>query len=1096
MTRTSPAPWAALFLALLSLYPSAPAQAQGVTTAAVSGKVTDPDGNPLSGSAVKVTNEATGVVRGSVADAAGQYYVPGLQVGGPYTAEASSIGYAASSRGDIQLTLGQKLVLNFELQVQAVAVAGITVVGDPTVTQVINAGRTGAEQLVTDNQIRNLPTITRNFTDFISLSPLVGAGGGATSVGQQNNRFNNIQIDGAITQDLFGLGATGQPGGQAGARSISIEAVKEYQVLTAPFDVRQSGFSGGLINAVTKSGTNQFRVSGYGFMRNESFVRENLAVAGRDVPIGDFKNRLVGGTISGPLVQDRAHFFVAGEFEADERPSSGIAIGREAPAVTGIDPAKADSFATLLTQKGVQPLSFGARTIENPNNNLFGRIDAQLTPTHALTLRHNWVKAEDDNVQDRSATGTRYSFESNGYFFESNTNSTVAQLNSTFSNGSYNELIAGWTRIRDRRSPETRYPVVEVRVTSTIDGKPVNKFLRAGAEFFSQANELDQDSWELTDNFSFSKGDHRITVGVHDEIFKFRNLFAPGSIGQWDFGSLTDFANNKPNRYSRNPPFQPGLDLNARFTVNQFALYAQTEWTGLKNVVVTGGLRYDIPFVGDEPAANAKFAAAFDPAKNAKFGQAFPDAFARSTDEVASGNGILSPRLGFNWDIHGDRTAEVRGGVGIFTGRHPYVWLSNIFSNNGLQQVTINCTTAATIPDFTLDPANQPSTCKAAGLPEPPRAAINLIDPDFKYPHHLRADLAVDHELPFGVVGTVEFLYNKARKQIFLRELNVDFSKPVSTTQGGRPVFGTQRAGALAAGAGNNNLATPNRLSNDFLQVVELTNSDQDRAWSLTLQAQKRYARGLELNGSYTYADAKDVSGLTSSIATSNIGFNPVKGSPNAPELATSDYETRHKVVLSGSYDVRSWLTWSVFYVGNAGDGYSYTYDGDVNADGYEAPNANNRNNDLLYVPTGPTDITLTSAADWARIDAYINGEQCLRENRGKIMSRNACFEPWHNRVDTRLTFRVPTVRGQRAELIFDVFNVLNLINKDWGLNEGVLFQTIELLELRGWDVANNRGIFRPAGGLRLDANNNPIVFQTFDPSSRWQAQLGIRYSF
>lgn len=1060
------------------LWHAAPATGQGVTTAAISGCVTDTDGTPLEGIVVQVTNESTGISNGAVSDADCRFFVPGLQVGGPYTVEASGLGYATSRRPDLRLTLGQNLALEFRLQPEALEVAAVTVELDPTVSQLINPDRTGASQLVSQNFLDNLPTVTRNFTDFISLSPLVGAGGGATSVGNQNNRFNNIQIDGVVVQDNFGLGATGQPGGQANARSITIEAVKEYQVLVAPFDVRQSGFTGGLINAVTKTGTNEWVASGYLFYKNEDFVRENLRIGPNDVAFGEFENDLIGGTVGGPVIRDRVHFFAAAEFEEDERPSPGVAIGREDPTQTGINPADAERFADLLLEKGVEPGSIGERTVRNPNTNLFGRIDAQLNPNHSLVFRVNRVNAEDDNVQDRTAGGTVYSLESNGYFFESTTYSYVGQLNSTFRNGLFNELTGGYTRITDRRTPEQNYPVIEVAVPNTSGAG--TKSLRAGAEFFSQGNELDQDSWEITDNLSFSRGDHRITLGFHDESFKFRNLFDPGRIGQWNFSSLDDFASNNPNQFIRNVPFEPGLDVNARFTVNQVALYGQTEWSGIPDIVLTAGLRYDVPFVLDDPPANT----------------AFEEALGRSTSEVASGNGVFSPRLGFNWDVNGANATQVRGGVGVFTGRHPYVWLSNLYTNTGLLTVNVSCRSASNnVPTFTLDPSNQPTTCAGTGIPAPPLAAVNVIDPDFEYPHNWRFDVAVDQVLPWGIVGTAEFLYTKSRKQIFLRELNVDFDNPESVTQGGRPVFGTHQFEVLPPGGSNTRLATPNRISDGFLQVVELGNSDEDRTYSMTFQAQKRYSDGLELNGSYTFSDAEDISGLTSSIATSNIGFNPVRGNPNTPERATSDYETRHKLVLGGSYDITSWFGWSLFWVGTSGDKYSYTYDGDVNADGYEAANASGRNNDLLYVPTGPTDITLVDPAAWTDINAYIESEECLSENRGEILSRNVCEEPWRNRVDTRFTFRIPTFSAQNVELTFDVLNFLNLLNEDWGLNEGVQFQTIELLALRGWDDANNRGIFQPAGGLRLDENSNANPFQTFDPSSRWQAQFGLKYA-
>jgi hypothetical protein len=420
------------------------------------------------------------------------------------------------------------------------------------------------------------------------------------------------------------------------------------------------------------------------------------------------------------------------------------------------------------------------------------------------------------------------------------------------------------------------------------------------------------------------------------------------------------------------------------------------------------------------------------------------------------------------------------------------VWLSNLYGMTGRSTVSFTCRASDNnLPAFTLDPVNQPASCSGAGIPSPPRAVINLVDEDFEFPSAWRFDVAVDRELPWGVVGTAEFLYTKYRKQIFLQEINVD-KNPVSTTQGGRPVFGTHRAGEDTGN--NNDIALPNYLHPEFFQTVLLTNSDQDRAWNLILQAQKRYSDGLELNASYTFSDAEDISGLTSSIATSNVGFNPVAGNPNDPPLATSNYQQTHKIVLGGSYDVTDWFTWSLIYVGNSGDKYTYVYNGDVNADAFEATTASDRVNDLLYVPIDANDITLLDPADWEELDAYIETEACLSEARGRIIERNVCDAPWRNRFDTRLTFKIPTIGGQHGELVWDIFNVGNLLNEDWGRSSGVNFGTIELLALRGWDEENNRGIF-DINRLNVGDDGGADPFTVFDTASRWQMQFGVRYA-
>ncbi|MFN2383608.1 MAG: carboxypeptidase regulatory-like domain-containing protein [Gemmatimonadota bacterium] len=1056
---------------------AAPLAAQGVTTAAISGTITNSQtGAPVEGIVVQVVNASTGYANGAVSNDAGRYFVSGLQVGGPYRVEASGLGYGVDIREGLQLTLGQNLPLDFALRPEAVELAAVAVTVDPTVGQIINPGRTGQQTLVTEKMIANRPSIGRNFTDFLGTSPLSGAGGGSTSLAGSNNRFNSIQLDGVVTQDLFGLGSTGQPGGQAGARSISIEAVKEYQVSAAPYDVRKSGFTGGLVNAVTKTGTNEWKASAFGYYRDQDFVRENLTVDGEDITFGEFENKLYGGTLGGPIVKDRVHFFAAAEIEESTRPGGDVAIGVTTPEETHLAEADAQAINAKLEQLGVSGGGFGAVTVENPNTNFFGRVDAQLSQNHLLTLRHNYVSAEDDNVQNRGG-GSFYSFDSNFYFFESKTHSFVAAMNSTFGSDAFNELTFGYTRIRDSRTPATLFPQLLIRGLADPDGSGTST-VQVGSEFFSQANSLDQDSWEIKDNFSFGLGDdHRITLGVQDQIFKFRNLFLSGITGEWTFSNLAAFQAGTPASFRRNVLHPDVDDPNARFSVNNFSVYGQTEYTGIDDVVLTAGLRYDLPTMLDDPIRNEAVEAV--------------EAFGRNTSEMPSGNGTLSPRLGFNWDLGGAGVTQVRGGIGLFTGRQPFVWLSNLYTNTGLFSGTLSCS-GANIPVFTLDPDNQPAACGTAA-PSFPTPAVNTIDPDFEFPSVWRFDVADDRELPWNIVGTAEFVYSKYNKQIIYRELNVNFDDPVSITQGGRPVFGTHKAGPRGT-TPQQSIATPNRRSTAFHQVIDLTNSDQDRAWNFILQAQKQYSDNFEVSASYTLADAEDISGLTSSIATSNVGFNPVAGSTNDTPLRTSDYLQRHKFSVGGTWDVAPWLTWSAFYVANTGDKYSYVYDGDVNADGYENVVASNRFNDLLYVPTDANDITLVDPADWALLDTYIRTEPCLNENRGQILERNVCEEPWRHSLDTRFTFNIPAIRGHHAELVFDLFNVLNFLSEDWGRNQGVSNATIDLLELQGWDVANNRGIF-DLDNINLNAAGtaaDPLT--TFDTSSRWQAQVGLRY--
>ncbi len=1080
-----------------------PASAQGITTASVRGRVLDQSGEPIQGAVITLTNTSTGQRYQGISRADGLYNIENAAVGGPYTAEARLIGYQSMQRTGIVLSLSQIVELNLTMGRAAVQIEALTVTAqelDPLTAP----SRTGTGGFVSDSAVRRLPTLNRNFTDFIATVPQVASiQDDAPSLGGGHNRMNNIQIDGVSDNDLFGLGSTGQPGGQVDAKSITLEAVKEFQVLIAPFDIRQSGFSGGLINAVTKRGTNQWSGSAFWYYQRDGLVRDSLPA--NSVRFGDYRQDQRGLSFGGPIVRDRVHFFAAAEWQARETPNLGSTIGREAPTDVQVSADSAQRLVDILQGTyGVDAGSFRASTIGSPNKNFFGRLDVQLADNHVLTLRHNNVTASSDLGIFNTAGS--YEFTSNAYTINSNTNSSVLQVNSTLGGGKFfNEFRLGYLRIRDRRDPNVPFAALEVDNRSDIGGTIFNNTFNVGAERFSQRNRLNQDVFEITNDLTFARGRHTVTAGTHNEMIAFDNTFFHTSIGRWRFNSLADLANGTPREYFVQIPFAGVTDQTtagrADWSLWQLGFYLQDQWQATPNLRITAGVRVDVPILNDTPKANPPLE------QSAALGAALQ---ARGlgpirTDVIPSGNLHWSPRLGFNWAVDDDRMTVVRGGAGLFTGRPAYVWLSNAYTNTGRDIVTVTCrSSTGNVPPFNSTTIiTPPQDCVGVSGITVPRSQVNYFEEDFKFPQQLKASLAVDRRLVAGIIGTVEFLYTKGINTIYQQEMNIA-AAPLRTNAEGRQMFGSGFSG------GN---ITPTRVDPNFAHILRHTNRSDDRAIALTAQLQKRFDEGFEFNAAYTYQNVKDVTSLGSSIASSNFGFSPVSAgeNPNQKSLTRSRFDIPHRLVLSGTVNipipsVPTSLT--MIYVGQSGAPFTWTTRGDVNGDGYEAPEIGSRRNDIVYVPTA-TGLDFTPenidplAGDLARYNALIALQPCLEDARGSIPERNTCRNPWTNRLDASFRIGVGRAVGgmmHHLTLVGDIFNLPNLLNSDWGVVRGIsFFETRDVIELRGYDAINDRGIYRYRGPSILgetpeDAKRN--LESVSDLSSRWRMQLGLRWDF
>ncbi len=1038
-----------IFLFLLFLCGSV-SFGQGVTKASITGDIVDNNGAPLPGANIIAVHNPTGTQYGTSSREDGRYNMLGLRTGGPYTVTVSFVGFTTQEKTDVYLELGQEYGLDFTLADQSITLSGVTVVAESN--PILSENRTGASQAVSIKDIETLPTISRRFQDFAKLSPMFNAEN--YQAAGRSNKYNNIQIDGAYFNDAFGLGTTGTPGAQTLVNPISLDAVQEFQVVVAPFDVRQGGFTGGGINAITRSGTNKLSGSAFYYFRNESFVGD-ATFKDENQAFPEFKELQTGFRLGGPIMKDKMFFFLNGEITERDDPLSNVALEQ------GVEEAgsKAQRFADILKNTyGYDPGTFNTITAERPSQKLFGRIDYNISRDHKLSLRHNYVNSSRDRNEDRGRA-SRLTFSTYTHEIENETNSTVAELNSTFGNNMSNNLIVGFTSMRTKRAnkngdrPEIRVDESGVR-------------LLAGGDRFSSANELDQDIFEITNNFTYFAGDHTFTIGTHNEFLSIRNLFIEAFHGYYRFRSLDDLENGVLRSYQRRISVIPGeVQPSAEFSAYQFGIYAQDEWRVTPDLKLTLGVRVDIPTLPDEPDDNVKFRSYWTD---------------YSTSDVPSGNILFSPRLGFNWDITGDRSTQLRGGVGIFSGGINYVLISNNYSNTGTFYQDIVGGADIQNLQINMDPNNQPELGDPGTAAGGGRAELNVVDPDLKLPEVLRFNLGVDHQLPYDIVASADFIYSKTLNDFFIQKLNL--RPQTGTLADGRPVYG----------------GTDNGPDGSFADIWLLANTDEGYQYNLSVQLQRNVFRGLSGNVGYTFGRSEDINSMTSSRAVSNFRFNPIGGNPNDPELATSKFEVRHRVFFSLSYSAEfftnAMTTFSLFYNGQSGAPFSYMVDGDVNNDGRDT-------NDLFYIPAGDSEILLGSVDDngvytsdpamYTAFNQFIEANDYLKDNRGKMSERNADNSPWRDIFDIRIMQDIPDLWGMgHFQISLDVLNVLNLLNSEWGRWEQITFD-YNVVEAVGTDAASGQPVYE----FVAPQDNSPFSFADGE-ESRWAMQFGIRYSF
>jgi outer membrane receptor protein involved in Fe transport len=1033
-----------------------------VTTSSISGTVKSASGEPLSGATVKAVHTPTGTNYTTVSTREGVFNIVNMIPGGPYTIEISFVGYTAYSESDVTLRLGETTRIDPSLTPAGQQLTDV-VVAAARGSSISGRRKTGASTSIGREQIAGLPTLNRSLSDITRIVPQANG----NSFGGASNRFNNITIDGAVNNDVFGLAGNGTPGGQAGTTPISLDAIQEVQVVLAPYDITYGNFTGAGINAVTRSGTNSLEGSVYYFFRSEGTVGKDPATKLKTPEFGD---KQYGIRLGGPIIKNKLFFFVNAELARRNAPTTNNA--GETNALITLDEAQ-DIAEDVATRFGYDVGGYNAFDAKTQSDKFFGRIDWNINDKHRLTVRHNYIDAFDDNI---SRSRTQFRFGNNTYRFNNKQNITVAELRSRFSNTLSNNLIVGMHRIRDFRSTYgALFPSVEITHN--------NGTIQFGTERSSTANELDQDIFEITDNLKLFKGKHTFTFGTHNEFFKFRNLFINNLNGRWRYQTLNDWYDDYPRQFDVTFSANKGASTrpSATFKAAQLGFYVQDEIQFNSQFRLTAGVRVDVPIIGTKPAYN--------PIVDSTFAGKY------STTNTPSGQLLFAPRVGFNWDVTGDRSKIFRGGIGIFSGRVPFVWISNQFSNSGmlLKTTAITDSDPQNPPDLVNNGEFEPDVAAQDGIGAAGNSfEVNLAEKDFKLPQVLRADLGLDVVLPGGINATFEVIYSKTINNVFYEDINL--TDPVGIAD---PAYNNGADDRIAFGGSNN----ARRKNPAITNAILISNTSKGYTYNLGVTLNKSW-KNLFVQVAYNHNSANDVNSGANSTALSNWEFVQVVGNPNAAPLATSNYELKHRFTgvmsLNFNYAKHFKTSLALFYNGNSGQVFTYLVNGDPNSDGRFG-------NDLLYVPRDASEINFIEILDrnnnvlftrdeqQTAFQAFIDNDKYLSKTRGTYTERNGRSTPWEHVIDARLTqdFFV-NAGGKRhtLQLTFDVFNLTNLLNRDWGRTYFVTNQASTIL------TALNR-TSGPVAYRGKGYNFTPgSVPWTLSFGSRWQGQVGIRYLF
>lgn len=1080
-----------------------------VTTSEMAGRVTDQQGKPLAGVTVEAVHQPTGTRYAAQTNSDGRYVLPLLRVGGPYSVKTSLPGFTDQSRDGLQIGLGSTATVDFTLG------SAITEEVTVQIDDVFSEARTGASTNVSSEVVSSLPTIGRQLTDFSRLTPQYGGGG---SFAGQDNRLNNITVDGSYFNNSFGL--AGQPGERTGVSPISLAAVEEFQVNVAPFDVRHGNFVGADVNVITKSGTNKYTGSAYYLWRNPSLVGKEAGDNSFDP--GAFKFRTWGFTGGGPLPffnfgehdgpmfisgKDKLFFFTSYEDELTTYPGTTWqacpGTGCETGNVTRVLASDLNQLSGFLRQNfGYETGGYEGYDFATPGKKFLFRTDYNVNDRNRVTFRYMHLDSSTDVLMSNSSSlgfGNRrtrreaLNFENSNYSILENIRSFVGEWTSMWGGSVSNSLLVGYTKHDESRGAiETLFPMVDILRAGVT-------YTSFGSEPFTPNNELRYKSLQIQDNLSFFRGRHSFTGGVSFERYESENVFFPGSQSAYVYNSLEDFYTDA-NDYLANPNrttspvtlrrFQvrwsnvPGLDKPIQpLEVVYAGFYGQDVWRLADNFTLTYGLRIDVPFFGETGFTN--------PAANAlSFVDENGNSVQYATQKLPDANILWSPRVGFNWAPF-EGKLQIRGGSGVFSGRPAYVWISNQIGENGI------LTGFEQIENTTIRPWHpDPNHYKPTTVTGDPASSygLALTDPKFRFPQLWRSSIAVDYRLPLGLVAGTEFLYSRDLNGVYY--INANLSEPNSAFTGAdnRPRW-----------------TGSNRIHGNISSAIVLKNQNVGRAWNWAATLEKPFSNGFFAKAAYSYGEAKNTID-PGSIAFGSWNNNPHSGDPNNPGLAYGFASPKHRIFAAATYRKEYFkfgaTSVSAFWESRSGGNASYVFGGDLNRDG-------GTSNDLIYVHrdigemnfaniTSRTGTILyTPAQQAAAWNAFIEQDPYLSKHRGEYVERGAVYLPFTHNLDFSVAQDVfVKLGGQQHKFQFraDILNFGNLLNKNWGVGQG--FVTTQPLVTTSTSSTSTCRVAGPttAATYCLRTDGPDLLNTSYTPSANigdvYRIQFGVRYYF
>ncbi|HNW58379.1 MAG TPA: carboxypeptidase regulatory-like domain-containing protein [bacterium] len=1087
-----------VLLLLLALIVPAGVWAQGLTTAALNGRVLDNNKQPLIGANIMAVHQPSGTTFGINSRSDGRYNISGMRIGGPYTITARFVGHKTEKIENIYLTLGQDMKIDFILPQESIDFGQVvtTAERDP----LMSASRTGAATTISTQTMQMLPTISQRIEDFARLTPQYNPSGYGFSFAGQDNRMNNVTVDGSYFNNSFGL--SGQPGDRTGVAPISLEAIEQLQINIAPYDVRQGNFVGAGVNTVTKSGTNEFSGSIYGLTRDQSLVGTKAQDLKFDP--GTFSYNRYGARLGGPIIKNKLFFFVDAESDKLTQPGTTYTARTDASqAVAGMTTrvlaSDLDALSAYLKKNfNYETGPYQGYDHETPALRFIAKIDYNLNNRNKLSLRYNHLNSDTDVLLSNSSSlgyGTRRSnstglnFQNSNYKIKENIRSIVGEWNAMIGANMANNLIIGYTyNDESRDSRGELFPMVDILESGSV-------YTTFGFEPFTPNNELRYKTFQLQDTWTIYGPKHNWTFGASLERYSSENVFYPGSQGIYVYNSLADFYTDA-NDYLANPnrtvspvklaTFQkrwiniPGMEKPVQpLKVWYTGIYGQDEMQIHKNVRLTAGLRLDVPFFEKTGFDNVN-------ADTTHFLDENGDVVQYKTDKLPDANIHFSPRLGFNWDVKGDRSTQVRGGTGIFTGKPAYVWISNQIGNTGM------LTGFEKLTNTTARPFNpNPHAYEPASVTGAPASSyeLALTDPNFKFPQIWRSNLGVDQKLPWGLIGTAEVLYGRDVNGVYYINANLP------------------KAQTNFNGADNRPRYTSNRINNTKGNVVEnaivLKNQNVGYSYNIVAAIEKPFSNGLYGKVAYSYGVSKNTVD-PGSIASGSFTANAINWDPNNPVNAYSATSAGSRVLGALSYRFEYLklgattvaLYLDGFSVGNA----SYIFSGDLNGDGATG-------NDLLYIHKDKSEmnfqeyksggVTFTAAQQADAWDAYIEQDKYLSKHRGEYAGRNAVRLPMVYRADLSISQDLFTnFLGKRNTLQFrvDFINFTNMINKNWGVSKKMVSSSPLVVPKTGAADAEGKATYT------LRSFSGKLMDHTYDYNATlsdvYRVQFGLRYNF